>query len=247
MAKINAASILVLCLIHVMTSPATSKGYYPFTHTGEDIINMCEACEMVVYSLYHQVQEKEAHNSSRKSEIVQLTKNICNSSSSEADWIFNIDIVERGNRWKLEQTTGGKCNSKYKIIEGACQKVMRSFSKDVARYIYESMRKSTHLNLHVQLLCRNFSMACNLKPPRLPKSKPGAPCTKYLMDESMKMKYPSEEAENKDPPPPEKQSVWKAIKNFGKEVKNGAKRMYTRGKKMLKRIPREEVREPRDI
>ncbi|KAF7851453.1 hypothetical protein BT93_L3881 [Corymbia citriodora subsp. variegata] len=177
MAKINAASILVLCLIHVLTLPTTSKGYT----TSKHIVNMCQTCEIVVSWLYHQVQEKEAHISPRKitkDEIVQYSKNICNS-AEKADQISNIDIVKQWDKCELVyQASEGKCNSEGKNIEGACRKVMSFFSKDVDRH---KLKSKLQYDSQVQLLCRNFSMACGWKLP--PEDLPREPSVNtYPMD-----------------------------------------------------------------
>ncbi|XP_030530130.1 uncharacterized protein LOC115740706 [Rhodamnia argentea] len=175
MAKIDAASIAVLCLILVSTWVPTAVGVKKPASAArkEDVpFIKCQVCEKLASQLYRQVQKKQAQISPKKIseyEVIEIAENICNLKKEEADWILKIDVVEQGDKLELvDQDTEGICNSECKTIERACQEIMGYSDTDVAEYIYNSKPQIDSL---VDFLCKDLSRACSSMPPPLPKGR----------------------------------------------------------------------------
>lgn len=175
MAKIDAASIAVLCLILVATWMPTAEAVKKPASAArkEDVpFIKCQVCEKLASQLYRQVQNKQAQISPKKIseyEVIEIAENICNLKKEEADWILKIDIVEQGDKLELvDQDTEGICNSECKTIERACQEVMGYSDTDIAEYLYNSKPQIDSL---VDFLCKDLSRACSSKPPPLPKGR----------------------------------------------------------------------------
>ncbi|RZR80748.1 hypothetical protein BHM03_00006823, partial [Ensete ventricosum] len=72
----------------------------------------CQVCEKVAHQIYHQVMDKEAQVSPKKVgilnprsvsefQIIEIAENICNLKKEQADWMLQIDIVEKGDRLQV--------------------------------------------------------------------------------------------------------------------------------------------------
>ncbi|KAF7851459.1 hypothetical protein BT93_L3884 [Corymbia citriodora subsp. variegata] len=176
MARIDAASAVVLCLVLAWTWMPAAEGVKKRPASAarkEDVpFIKCQVCEKVASQLYLQVQKKQAQISPKKIseyEVIEIAENICNLKKEEADWMLKIDIVEQGDKLELvDQDTEGICNSECKTIEKACQEVMGYSDTDVAEYLYNSKPQIDSL---VDFLCKDLSRACSSKPPPLPKDR----------------------------------------------------------------------------
>ncbi|RRT61132.1 hypothetical protein B296_00023536 [Ensete ventricosum] len=150
-------------------SPAVRKGDIPFIR--------CQVCEKIAHQIIHQVKNKEAQISPKKVsefQIIEIAENICNLKKEEADWILQIDVVEKGDELELvEQGIEGQCNSECKTIEHACQEIMGYSDTDVAEYVFSARPSIDQL---VKFLCKDLSKACSVKPPPVPTDRvPGEP------------------------------------------------------------------------
>ncbi|KAJ7973730.1 hypothetical protein O6P43_003918 [Quillaja saponaria] len=137
----------------------------------------CQVCEKLASQLYHQVQRKQAEIAPKKIseyQIIEIAENICNLKKAEADWILQIDIVEKGDKLELvEQDSEGQCNSECKTIERTCQEVIGYADTDVAEHLYTS---KPDINSLVNFACKDLTKACSTKPPPVPKDRaPGEP------------------------------------------------------------------------
>ncbi|KAJ8464863.1 hypothetical protein OPV22_027415 [Ensete ventricosum] len=137
----------------------------------------CQVCEKVAHQIYHQVMDKEAQVSPKKVsefQIIEIAENICNLKKEQADWMLQIDIVEKGDRLQLvEQGIEGMCNSECKTIERACQEVMGYADTDVAEFVFKTRPSADSL---VKFLCHDLSEACSSETPPVPKDRlPGDP------------------------------------------------------------------------
>ncbi|RAL45642.1 hypothetical protein DM860_009506 [Cuscuta australis] len=133
----------------------------------------CQVCQKLALQLFHQVHTKQSQISPKKIsefEIIEISESLCNLEKQEAHWILKIDIVEQGDELALiEQDMEGKCHSKCKTIERACQEVMDYCDTDVAEYLYNN--NNLELDSLVNFLCKDLSKACNKTPPPLPKDR----------------------------------------------------------------------------
>ncbi|WOK96880.1 nucleophosmin [Canna indica] len=137
----------------------------------------CQVCEKVAHQIYHQVSKKEAQISPKKVsefEIIEIAENVCNLKKEEADWVLQIDIVEKGDTLQLvEQGIEGMCNSECKTIERACQEVVDYADTDIAEFVFKTRPTA---DLLVKFLCHDLSKACLAEPPPVPKDRtPGEP------------------------------------------------------------------------
>ncbi|XP_018676500.2 uncharacterized protein LOC103975445 [Musa acuminata AAA Group] len=137
----------------------------------------CQVCEKVAHQIYRQVMDKEAQVSPKKVsefQIIEIAENICNLKKEQADWMLQIDIVEKGDRLQLvEQGIEGMCNSECKTIERACQEVMGYADTDVAEFVFKTRPSADSL---VKFLCHDLSEACSAETPPVPKDRlPGDP------------------------------------------------------------------------
>ncbi|XP_039165231.1 uncharacterized protein LOC120291635 [Eucalyptus grandis] len=217
MAKNNAASAVVLCLILVSTSMPTSEcSSIPAPVAREEDVQYikCQVCEKLASKLYRQIPEEQ---------INEIARNLCNLEEEEAVWIRKIDLVEKGDKLMLEEKNAeGYCNSECKTLQKACEEVAKDAEGICAEYLNS---KSPHSDGMVDFLCKNATDACDSEPPPLPKdrtpgeafmpkpseeadverkakssteSTPGAPRTNtYLMDESTNAKNSGEEDKDK--------------------------------------------------
>nr|XP_048334672.1 uncharacterized protein LOC107424024 isoform X2 [Ziziphus jujuba var. spinosa] len=164
------AALAMVPLCHGAKKPESSA-------RKEDIPYIkCQVCQKLAAQLYHQVHNKQAQIAPKISEyqIIEITENVCNLKKTEADWILQIDIVEKGDKLELvEQDSEGQCNSECKTIERACQEVLGYSDTDVAEYLYNSKPQIDSL---VNFLCKDITKACSTKIPPLPKDRtPGEP------------------------------------------------------------------------
>ncbi|XP_042418414.1 uncharacterized protein LOC122006832 [Zingiber officinale] len=156
------SSSVFLSLVSSKKTPAAArKGDIPFIK--------CQVCEKAAYQIIHQVKKKEAQISPKKVsefQIIEIAENICNLKKEEADWILQIDLVEKGDKLELvEQGVEGLCNSECKTIERACQEIMGYSDTDVAEFVYSTRPSVDEL---VNFLCKDLSKACSVKPLPLP-------------------------------------------------------------------------------
>ncbi|XP_010915325.1 uncharacterized protein [Elaeis guineensis] len=137
----------------------------------------CQVCKKIAHQIYHQVEKKAVQIAPKKVsefEIIEIAENVCNLKKQQADWILQIDIVEKGDKLELvEQGTEGQCNSECKTIERACQEVIGYADTDIAEFFFKT---SPSVDLLVKFLCNDLSKACSVKPPPVPKDRiPGEP------------------------------------------------------------------------
>ncbi|KAM1072742.1 hypothetical protein FF1_017967 [Malus domestica] len=132
----------------------------------------CQVCEKLASQLHQQVEKKRAEIAPKKIseyQIIEISENVCNLKKQEADWILQIDIVEKGDKLELvDQGSEGQCNSECKTIERACQEVLGYSDTDVAEYLYTS---KPDLGSLVNYLCKDLTKACSTKPPPVPKNR----------------------------------------------------------------------------
>ncbi|KAK8941616.1 hypothetical protein KSP40_PGU004679 [Platanthera guangdongensis] len=130
----------------------------------------CQVCEKISHQIYSQVKDKESKISPRKIseyDVIEIAENVCNLKKAEADWILQIDIVEKGDNLELvEQGVEGHCNSECKTIERACQEIIGYSDTDVAEFVFSSKPSRESL---VKYLCNDLSRACIVKAPPVPK------------------------------------------------------------------------------
>ncbi|KAL3744790.1 hypothetical protein ACJRO7_013972 [Eucalyptus globulus] len=246
MAKNHAAPALVLCLILVSTSMPTSEcSSIPAPVAQDEDVQYikCQVCEKLASQLYCQVQSKRAEISPQKiteQQITEIAKNLCNSEKKEAVWIRKIDIVEQGNKLKLEEQDGeGYCNSECKTLQKACEEVLKELDDIYLEYL---IKTNPRIDGMVDFLCGNVTDACIFDPPPIPKdrtpgeafmpkpseeadvernakssteSTPGAPCTNmYSTDESPNAKNSGEEDKDEGTHWHSKLGVRRHIKSF---------------------------------
>ncbi|KAJ4811696.1 Cell cycle protein GpsB [Rhynchospora pubera] len=177
MRRVVSLSLFLLSWL-LLFSYAASKKAPATSARKEDIPYIkCQVCEKIAHQIHQQVQKKEAQISPKKVselEIIETVENVCNLKKQEADWILQIDIVEKGDKLELvEQGVEGHCNSKCKTIERACQEVMGFADTDVGEFFY---KKRPTINELVNYLCHDLSEACSVKTPPVPKDRiPGEP------------------------------------------------------------------------
>ncbi|XP_078177235.1 nucleophosmin [Carex rostrata] len=177
MARVVSLTLFVISWL-LLFSYAASKKAPSTSARKEDIPYIkCQVCEKIAHQIHQQVQKKEADISPKKVselEIIEIVENVCNLKKQEADWILQIDIVEKGAKLELvEQGVEGHCNSKCKTIERACQEVMGFADTDVAEFFY---KKRPSIEELANYLCHDLSDACSVKTPPVPKDRiPGEP------------------------------------------------------------------------
>ncbi|KAH0451203.1 hypothetical protein IEQ34_018502 [Dendrobium chrysotoxum] len=169
--------IFLSCIVPLSIASPKKKAP-PSAARKEDIqyIN-CQVCEKIAQQIYNQVKGKESKISPKKIseyEVIEIAENVCNLKKAEADWILQIDIVEKGDKLELvEQGVEGQCNSECKTIERACQEIMGYSDTDVAEFVFSS---KPSLDSLVNFLCNDLSKACVVKAPPVPKARvPGEP------------------------------------------------------------------------
>ncbi|CAL9193370.1 unnamed protein product [Musa hybrid cultivar] len=176
------SSLFLLLLLFIYSSlpyfVASSKKPPPAARKGDIPFIRCQVCEKIAHQIIHQVKKKEAQISPKKVvsefQIIEIAENICNLKKEEADWILQIDVVEKGDKLELvEQGIEGQCNSECKTIEHACQEIMGYSDTDVAEYVFSARPSIDQL---VKFLCKDLSKACSVKPPPVPADRvPGEP------------------------------------------------------------------------
>ncbi|KAJ3686456.1 hypothetical protein LUZ61_015620 [Rhynchospora tenuis] len=177
MARVVSLTLFLLSWL-LLFSYAASKKAPATSARKEDIPYIkCQVCEKIAHQIHQQVEKKEAQISPKKVselEIIEIVENVCNLKKQEADWILQIDIVEKGDKLELvEQGVEGHCNSKCKTIERACQEVVGFADTDVGEFFY---KKRPTINELVNYLCHDLSEACSVKTPPVPKDRiPGEP------------------------------------------------------------------------
>eukprot|EP00268_Persea_americana_P069516 TRINITY_DN988_c0_g1_i1.p1 TRINITY_DN988_c0_g1~~TRINITY_DN988_c0_g1_i1.p1 ORF type:complete len:298 (+),score=79.75 TRINITY_DN988_c0_g1_i1:115-1008(+) len=178
MARIEAI-LLFSVLVLLLSLPISQSSKKPVAVARKEDIPFikCQVCQKLAHQLHHQVNAKQSQISPKKIselQIIEIAEGVCNLKKQEADWIFRIDIVEKGDALELvEQDTEGQCNSECKTIERACQEVMGYYDTDVAEYLYTTKPQIDSL---VNFLCNDLSRACSVKPTPVPKDRiPGEP------------------------------------------------------------------------
>ncbi|KAJ3691961.1 hypothetical protein LUZ60_012311 [Juncus effusus] len=172
MAKLLSFLVLLFSSLLLLTQASSKKP--PATSARKEDIPFikCQVCEKIAQQIHAQVQKKEAEISPKKVsefEIIEISENVCNVKKQEADWMLQIDIVEKGDKLELvEQGEEGHCNSECKTIEKACQEVIEYADTDVAEYFYKKRPSIEELNKY---LCYDLSKACSVKTPPLPKDR----------------------------------------------------------------------------
>ncbi|KAG0499869.1 hypothetical protein HPP92_004560 [Vanilla planifolia] len=169
--------LFVSCHVSFFLASAKKKAA-PSTARKEDIPYIkCQVCERLAYQIHKQVKEKESKTSPKKIsefDVIGLTENICNLKKAEADWILQIDIVEKGDKLEeIDQGVEGQCNTECKTIERACQEIMDYSDTDVAEFVFKS---KPSLDLLVDFICNDLSKSCAVKAPPVPEGRvPGEP------------------------------------------------------------------------
>ncbi|CAL9056254.1 unnamed protein product [Musa banksii] len=175
------SSLFLLLLLFIYSSlpyfVASSKKPPPAARKGDIPFIRCQVCEKIAHQIIHQVKKKEAQISPKKVsefQIIEIAENIFNLKKEEANWILQIDVVEKGDKLELvEQGIEGQCNSECKTIEHACQEIMGYSDTDVAEYVFSARPSIDQL---VKFLCKDLSKACSVKPPPVPADRvPGEP------------------------------------------------------------------------
>ncbi|XP_074565332.1 uncharacterized protein LOC141821857 [Curcuma longa] len=170
---VSSISLLLVVILFlsssVLLSLASSKKPHAAARKGDIPFIKCQVCEKTAYQIIQQVKKKEAQISPKKVsefQIIEIAENICNLKKEEADWILQIDLVEKGDKLELvEQGVEGLCNSECKTIERACQEIMGYSDTDVAEFVYSTRPSVDEL---VNFLCKDLSKACSVKPLPLP-------------------------------------------------------------------------------
>ncbi|PKU68011.1 hypothetical protein MA16_Dca024935 [Dendrobium catenatum] len=176
---LTALFLLIFLSSFVPLSIASPKKKAPPSAARKEDIQYikCQVCEKIAQQIYNQVKGKESKISPKKIseyEVIEIAENVCNLKKAEADWILQIDIVEKGDKLELvEQGVEGQCNSECKTIERACQEILGYSDTDVAEYVFSS---KPSLDSLVNFLCNDLSKACVVKAPPVPKARvPGEP------------------------------------------------------------------------
>ncbi|CAN6680887.1 unnamed protein product [Malus baccata var. baccata] len=158
MAKLKQILVAISVLLAVLASvPFSECVKKPAAGARKEDIPFikCQVCEKLASQLHQQVEKKRAEIAPKKKQ--------------EADWILQIDIVEKGDKLELvDQGSEGQCNSECKTIERACQEVLGYSDTDVAEYLYTS---KPDLGSLVNYLCKDLTKACSTKPPPVPKNR----------------------------------------------------------------------------
>ncbi|PKA55920.1 hypothetical protein AXF42_Ash014592 [Apostasia shenzhenica] len=160
------------CLVPFSLVSAKKKAA-PASARKDDIpFIKCQVCQKVAYHIYNQVKDKESQISPKKVseyDVIEIAENVCNLKKAEADWILQIDIVEKGDKLELvEQGVEGQCNSECKTIERACQEIMGYSDTDVAEFVFSS---KPSLDSLVNFLCHDLSKACVVDAPPVPEGR----------------------------------------------------------------------------
>lgn len=174
---LSAVLLTVLLLSPIPASLAASKKPSAVARREDIPFIKCQVCEKLAYQIHAQVNKKQSDISPKKVsefQIIEIAENICNTKKEAAEWIFQIDIVEKGDKLELvEQGTEGQCNSECKTIERACQEVLGYSDTDVAEFLFKTKPSADKL---AKFLCNDLSKACSSKPPPVPKTRtPGEP------------------------------------------------------------------------
>ncbi|CAN6541116.1 unnamed protein product [Malus baccata var. baccata] len=158
MAKLKQILVAISVLLAVLASvPFSECVKKPAAGARKEDIPFikCQVCEKLASQLHQQVEKKRVEIAPKKKQ--------------EADWILQIDIVEKGDKLELvDQGSEGQCNSECKTIERACQEVLGYSDTDVAEYLYTS---KPDLGSLVNYLCKDLTKACSTKPPPVPKNR----------------------------------------------------------------------------
>ncbi|KAL3744791.1 hypothetical protein ACJRO7_013973 [Eucalyptus globulus] len=175
MAKNNAASAVVLCLILISTSMPTSEcSSIPAPVAREEDVQYikCQVCEKLASKLYRQVKNKRDQISFQEipeEQINEIARNLCNLEEEEAVWIRKIDIVEKGDKLMLEEKNAeGYCNSECKTLQKACEEVIEEADDIYVHYLKEPNPQTGGMG---DFLCKNATDACDSEPPPLPKDR----------------------------------------------------------------------------
>ncbi|XP_068648695.1 uncharacterized protein [Aristolochia californica] len=172
MATTEAIVLLSLVFFSSLQITHASKKTVPLARKEDIPYIKCQVCEKLAAQLYQQVQKKENQIFPKKVsefQIIEIAENICNLKKEEGDWIFRIDIVEKGDALELvEQDAEGECNSECKTIERACQEVLGYSDTDVAEFLF---KKKPQMDSLVNLLCKDVTGACSAKPLPVPKER----------------------------------------------------------------------------
>ncbi|KAG1335370.1 hypothetical protein COCNU_03G014890 [Cocos nucifera] len=87
----------------------------------------CQVCEKIAHQIYHQVEKKAVRIAPKKVsefEIIEIAENVCNLKKQQADWILQIDIVEKGD--KLEDRIPGEPFLAKPSKDAEMEKILRS-------------------------------------------------------------------------------------------------------------------------
>ncbi|XP_020271947.1 uncharacterized protein LOC109847110 [Asparagus officinalis] len=226
MAKLAALAILLLFSIAEISLSSAKKPSAAAARREDIPFIRCQVCHKIAEQIYNQVEKKQAQISPKKVseyQIIEIAENVCNLKKEEADWILQIDIVEKGDKLELvEQGTEGLCNSECKTIERACQEIIGYSDTDVAEFVYKHRPSVDKL---ANVLCKDLSDACSKSPPPVPKDRipgeafvakpakdaemekimrsmegmPGAPSMKmYSRDDIMNNRFGDEDGDDED-------------------------------------------------
>lgn len=112
-------------------------------------------------------------------------ENICDPEKEQGEWITMIDLVESGDKLKLErQDWPGKCGTECRTIARACDEIMGDHDTDLAEMLYDEKYQRAQLN---NFLCYEESNACVVKAPPLPKDREPGPKFEEMTEQDLKM------------------------------------------------------------
>ncbi|ONK79105.1 uncharacterized protein A4U43_C01F2990 [Asparagus officinalis] len=127
MAKLAALAILLLFSIAEISLSSAKKPSAAAARREDIPFIRCQVCHKIAEQIYNQVEKKQAQISPKKVseyQIIEIAENVCNLKKEEADWILQIDIVEKGD--KLEDRIPGEAFVAKPAKDAEMEKIMRS-------------------------------------------------------------------------------------------------------------------------
>mmetsp|Transcript_8268 Transcript_8268/g.51530 ORF Transcript_8268/g.51530 Transcript_8268/m.51530 type:complete len:301 (-) Transcript_8268:560-1462(-) len=149
----------------------------------------CGVCEEMTRNIYRSVKamrdELRPGKKLAESDILELLENVCDPEKEQGEWITMIDLVESGDKLKLErQDWPGKCGTECRTIARACDEIMGDHDTDLAEMLYDEKYQRAQLN---NFLCYEESNACVVKAPPLPKDREPGPKFEEMTEQDLKM------------------------------------------------------------
>lgn len=120
-----------------------------------------------------------------ESEILETIETVCDPEKEQGEWITMIDLVETGDKLKLErQDWPGKCGTECRTIARACEEILGDHDTDLAEMLFNENYQRAQLN---NFLCYEESNACVVKAPPLPKDREPGPKFEEMTEQDLKM------------------------------------------------------------